>query len=215
MSVGATSVSVEFTLRNYSAVSFAILEVDTGSTSLACSPACPMGQICDAGRCFPSEGCRLSMRRGFTDPMRFPNVAACGPRTTFDVATSLSSNVCASGWSPCTAEDIDALGAEVPDFLTPGSFGWVLWVDGSTERFGQFSMARCAGASPAVANLRGTGPCTPGGFFPEGWRLAVDADTWHGSHARTGPCVNHAIHRCAYPGGSVPQQRGHTLCCRR
>ena len=122
--------------------------------------------------------------------------------------------MCAAGWRLCTPDEVTAVTAAPPDFLTPGAFAWVLWVDGTNNPFGQFPLARCAGTPVATSNLRGTAGCTPSGAFPEGWRLAVDADTWASSHARTGPCVDHAIHRCAYPGGTLAQQRGHTLCCR-
>jgi hypothetical protein len=214
MAAGATAMPVEFTLRNYSAVSFAILEVATGAPAAACTPACPSGQACESGRCFPAEGCRASLRRGFTDTTLFPTIAACGARTTFDAATATSANVCADGWRPCTPEDVSRVTGTAPDFLTPGSFGWVQWVDTATDRFGNFPLARCGGVTPAVANLRGTAGCTPSGVFPEGWRLAIDAGNWSWSHTRTGACVEHAIHRCAFAGGAIPPERGHTLCCR-
>ena len=179
-----------------------------------CAPACPSGQTCESGRCFPSDGCRASMRRGFTEVARFANVAACGARSAWATATAAPSTVCAAGWHPCTPEDVTAVTGAEPDFLASGSFAWVAWVDPAMSNFPEFPVARCAGATPAVSNLRGTGACTASGVFPEGWRLAVDAGNWAWSHTRTGACAEHTIHRCAYPGGAVPQQRGHTLCCR-
>ena len=90
---------------------------------------------------------------------------------------------------------------------------WVAYTDATTTWWAQHGDAAC-GPPTVYANLRGTGSCTAGGAFPEGWRLAVSAGSWTVSHTTATGCIAHVSHQCGYPGGSVAQLAAYTLCCR-
>lgn len=209
---GDLRATLDFTLRNYSGVAFAALEVSTDPPE-RCAPACASGETCLGGRCQPSLGCARGARVGFRDVSTYPAIAACGGELTYDEVAQSESALCAAGWGLCTPSQLNAVSGLAPDLSAPRA--WLHYVDPATDRFGDYLVPACGGLSPAVANLRGTAACTPGGNFPEGWRLAVTPSLWSSSHQSSSGCIAHAHHVCAFAGGSVAQVRGAALCCRR
>ena len=211
---GDTRATVDFSLRNYSGVAFVVLDVNAPEATAPCAPACGVEEACVGGRCMPARGCAAGPRQGFTDVTRFPDVAACGGRLSYPDAITGAALACATGWRACSPADISRLGATVPDLLPPTSAGWIAYSDATTSYFSVFPATTCGGASLAVSNLQGTAACTPGGNYPEGWRLAVSRSSWAGSHRTTASCVEHAAHLCITAGGTVAPTRAFTLCCR-
>jgi hypothetical protein len=208
---GDVRAAMDFGLRNYSGLGFAALEVNAPPVE-ACTPACASGEVCVGGQCRPGLGCGFGPRVGFTNTAAYPNVAACGSPLTWEEVSLSAATLCAPGWRLCTPADLNRAAGPTPDLAGPQA--WVNYVDAATDRFGDYTVPACGGATPAVANLRGTAACTPSGTFPEGWRLAVTPSSWSRSHQTSAGCVEHTFHSCAYAGGSVAQARGVALCCR-
>jgi len=208
---GDLRASMDFVLRNYSGVAFAALEVNATPPE-QCSPACGVGEVCLGGQCRTALGCGHGARVGFTNASTYPDIAACGAELTWDEVSLSGAALCAPGWRLCTTADLNRTAGPTPDLSAARA--WVNYVDATTDRYGDYTVPACGGVTPAVANLRGTGACTPSGTFPEGWRLAVTPSSWTRSHQTSASCVEHTFHACAFPGGSIAQARGSALCCR-
>ncbi len=193
--------------------------VDCGGP--AC-PGCPDGDpclvdsdcldgVCDAGVCRPGLGCATGARRGFHDETIWPNIAACGTPVIYSTAVANAATVCDAGFHMCSAAEVNAVVSITPTFDPPGS-GWVGYTDPTTNNWGQHTDLTCT-AIQVVSNLQGTGACTAGGSFPEGWRLYAGASSWGGSHQTAGGCIAHTAHACGFPGGVVSAVQLYTLCC--
>ncbi len=175
-----------------------------------CETTCTDDELCLAGDCVPARGCAEGPRRGFLDLDLWPSIAACGEPLIYPDAVAAAPEVCAPGWAMCTPADINAIGGDAP----PATSGWVRYTDATTTWWAQYTNTTCAGGGSIFANLRGTGGCTPGGRFPEGWRLFLSAGTWGSSHRTNIGCIRHVGHACGYVGpGTVDAARMHVLCC--
>ena len=158
-----------------------------------------------------SLGCATGVRQGFTDATDWPGIALCGVPADYPTTVANAPTTCATGWHLCTPDDVNALpSALTPDL--PSESGWIDYTDASTDGFGNFVVdgVSCMGAPATVSNLQGTEGCTPGGAFPEGWRLFVQ---WESAHDTSVGCVAHTNHSCGYPGGAVPSEERFTSCC--
>src|SRR5207237_545355 len=152
------------------------------------------------------------------------------PGTAGVGACRAGSQTCTSGsWSACSGEvvprteacdgaDDDCNGAV--DDVAPSACGAgtlcsagrctsTLGCAPDASLFGGFGGLACGGAAIALTNLAGTAGCTPLGTSPEGWRLAINASTWDGSHNTGLGCMPHLAHSCGYPGGLVAPAQGY------
>jgi hypothetical protein len=194
-----------------------------GGTCAACGvgKACLIDSDCNDGECAggicqPGLGCAVGRRRGFLDEAAWPKVAACGAPVSYSTAVASAPTVCAAGWSMCSVAQTNALSGPDPVFSGSSSLAWINYTDATTSNWYEFSSLSCGVPVGIYSNLAGTGACTPGGQYPEGWRLAVVGGSAFNvySHQSSVGCVQHVLHECGFAGGSSPLNPAYTLCCK-
>lgn len=164
----------------------------------------------------PDQACAVGSRTGFRELAIFPDVAACGPRVSYDVAMAAAPISCGVDFHPCSYDDprLAALAG------TPAPFDTLAWLPFEASTCGLsnavFTNATCSAPVAQSAYLFGAGGCENSGACGQGYRLILWTASWGwslrlGGEVRCMPNYNHA---CAYPGGTIAPLAASVTCCR-
>lgn len=162
------------------------------------------------------HACAVGSRTGFRELAAFPDVAACGPRVSYDVAMAAAPISCGVDFHPCAYDDprLAALAG------TPPPFDTLAWLPFEPSACGLsdavFTNASCSAPVAQSAYLFGAGGCENSGACGQGYRLILWTASWGwslrlGGDTRCMPNYNHA---CAYPGGTIAPLAASVACCR-